>query len=196
MSDLPKPAHTKRTGLARLVIAILIAILTTAALMLANHQQNGGQDEALRQAITQLFAGSATTPDGKPQALAQWQGKIVVVNYWATWCPPCREEMPALTRLSRKFGDKGVQFVGIAIDSVDNVQKFIKSPAGSAAAAAYPLLVGATDALEQSKALGNERQSLPFTIIIDRQGRHYYSRIGAIDESRLEGHLNTLTTSP
>lgn len=196
MPDLPKPAHTRRTGLARLVIAILIAILTTAALLLANHQQNGGQDEALQRAITQLFAGHATTLDGKPQTFAQWQGKIVVINYWATWCPPCREEMPALARLSRKFSTKGVQFVGIAIDSADNVQKFTKSPAGIDPAAAYPLLVGAIDALEQSQALGNTRQALPFTIIIDRQGQHYYSRIGAIDESRLEGHLNTLTTSP
>lgn len=196
MPDQPKPGRSRHTGIARLTIAILIAILTTAALLLANHQQKGGQNEASQQAITQLFASSATTPDGKPQALAQWQGKIVAVNYWASWCPPCREEMPALTRLSRKFSDKGVQFVGIAIDSADNVQKFIKSPAGAAAAAAYPLLIGASDALEQSKALGNERQALPFTIIIDRQGRHYYSRIGAIDESRLEGHLNTLTTSP
>lgn len=186
---LERIRKTPPAVIARLAIAALIAIVLTASLFLPRQDAPGtAQNE---QAVAALFASSATSPDGKPQALEQWRGRILVVNFWATWCPPCREEMPALSRLSDKFAGKNVQFIGIAIDSADNVQHFVARQRSS-----YPLLIGAPEALEQSRALGNQRQALPYTVVIDGQGQLRYQRLGGIDEATLERQLNSLTNTP
>lgn len=181
--------NTPPAALARLAIAALIAIVLTAGLLLSRQEAPGSAQN--EQAVAALLASSANSPDGKPQALQQWRGRILVVNFWATWCPPCREEMPALSQLSDKFAEKGVQFIGIAIDSADNVQRFVAQQRSS-----YPLLVGAPEALAQSRALGNHRQALPFTVIIDGQGQLRYQRLGGIDAATLERQLNSLTATP
>ena len=78
-----------------------------------------------------------TDLNGQPQSLGQWRGKVLIVNYWATWCPPCREEMPGFSRLQDKYRDKGVQFVGISIDTADKIIEFQKTTPVT-----YPLLIG------------------------------------------------------
>jgi thiol-disulfide isomerase/thioredoxin len=92
------------------------------------------QGQATVEAIMAL-----TLPDlgGRLQALAQWRGKVLVVNYWASWCAPCVEEMPAFSRLQRQYAAQGVQFVGIGLDEVEKMRIFVK-----ATPVAYPLLVG------------------------------------------------------
>jgi peroxiredoxin len=121
---------------------------------------------------------------GQAQALEQWRGKILVVNYWATWCPPCREEMPGFARLQAKFAAKGVQFVGISIDTAVKVAEFQKETPVN-----YPLLIGDTGAIDSSVALGNSRQALPFTAVIDRQGRVAAVKLGRFTEADLEPEL-------
>ena len=127
-----------------------------------------------------------TLPDsgGKAQAMEQWRGKILVVNYWATWCPPCREEMPGFSRLQEQFGAKGVQFVGISIDTADKVSEFQKQTPVS-----YPLLIGDSGAIDSSVALGNSRQALPFTAVIDRRGTVAAIKLGRYAEADLERQL-------
>jgi thiol-disulfide isomerase/thioredoxin len=84
---------------------------------------------------TGIFDLVLTDVDGKAQSLQQWRGKILVLNYWATWCFPCREEMPGFSRLQAKYQDKGVQFVGISIDEAPKIIEFQKETPVS-----YPLL--------------------------------------------------------
>jgi thiol-disulfide isomerase/thioredoxin len=105
---------------------------------------------------------SLTLPDleGKPQALSQWKGKVLVVNFWATWCPPCKEEMPEFSRLNKEFSPNGVQFVGISIDTAEKVLAFSKETPVS-----YPLLISNLDSLDLASDLGNRAKGLPFTII-------------------------------
>jgi len=133
------------------------------------------QGQATAEAIMAL-----TLPDlaGKPQAMAQWRGKVLVVNYWASWCAPCVEEMPAFSRLQEKYAARGVQFVGIGIDDVEKMQAFVRRTP-----VAYPLLVGDA-AGSQTPAL--QVRGLPTTIVIDRDGRLEGSRLGRIDEATLE----------
>lgn len=187
------PETAKKTSSAKLLIAALIAIAATAGLLLNSKQtpHDGKADDSKAAAVQTFFASSATRLDGQPQALSQWRGHILVVNYWATWCPPCRQEMPALARLSRQFAQKDVQFIGMAIDTADNVREFAgKNPP------AYPLLIAGDDATEQSRSLGNDKLALPFTAVIDRQGALRLTHLGAIDESQFAARLEALASGP
>ncbi|MDZ4253676.1 MAG: TlpA disulfide reductase family protein [Sulfuritalea sp.] len=133
---------------------------------------------------TAIFRLNLPDSAGKTQAMEQWRGKILVVNYWATWCPPCREEMPGFSRLQEQLGTKGVQFIGISIDTADKVSEFQKQTPVS-----YPLLIGDAGAIDSSVALGNARQALPFTAVIDRQGMVAAIKLGRFAEADLERQL-------
>ena len=134
---------------------------------------------------------SLSLPDtqGNMQALSQWRGKILVVNFWATWCPPCREEMPGFSRLSTKYAANGVQFVGISIDTLNNVRDFEKTTPVS-----YPLLIGSMDTIQNTVPIGNSAQALPFTAIFDQKGKLHSVKLGRLSESELEHRLDELVS--
>ncbi|MEH6458395.1 TlpA family protein disulfide reductase [Chitinimonas sp. JJ19] len=123
---------------------------------------------------------------GKPQAFAQWRGKPLVVNFWATWCAPCREEMPEFVATQKKLGDK-VRFVGLAIDNPADVQKFVKEFGIN-----YPVLVGEQAALELMRAEGNKVGALPFTAIYDSKGKRVAAHAGRLDQAKLDAYLKPL----
>ncbi len=135
----------------------------------------------------QLLALALADAGAVSQPLRQWRGKLLVVNFWATWCPPCREEMPGFSRLHTKFASKNVQFVGIAIDNADKVQEFsLQTPT------TYPLLVGSPGLMPIMAGLGNNSGGLPFTVIIGRDGILRQTRLGLWKESALEAILTDL----
>jgi thiol-disulfide isomerase/thioredoxin len=125
--------------------------------------------------------------DGRQQALSQWRGKVLIVNFWATWCAPCREEMPHFIAAQARDGAKGLQFVGIAVDQVDKVREFAQEIRLN-----YPSLIGGLGAIELSKALGNELTALPFTIILDRSGGVVHTQLGPLKAARLDALLDRL----
>lgn len=138
-------------------------------------------------ATTKLLALSLPDVGAINQPLKQWQGKLLVVNFWATWCAPCREEMPGFSRLQDKLAAKGIQFVGIAFDSADNVQKFsVTTPVS------YPLLIGGSELLQITAGLGNAAGGLPFTVVIGRDGSLLQSRLGIWKATVLEASLAEL----
>lgn len=119
--------------------------------------------------------------DGVPRALRQWSGKVVVLNFWATWCEPCREETPLLVGLSGQYESKGVQFVGIAIDRLEPVRRF-----GQEYRVPYPLLIGGLDTMEWAKGLGNRSGLLPYTVVVGRDGKVAYTKLGAVKKPEFE----------
>ncbi|MEO8537666.1 MAG: TlpA disulfide reductase family protein [Betaproteobacteria bacterium] len=125
--------------------------------------------------------------DGHVTSLAQWRGKVMFVNFWATWCGPCREEMPQFVATQARDGAKGVQFVGIAVDQVDKVRQFSKEFNIN-----YPLLIGGFGAIELSKALGNDLAALPFTIVLDRQGNVAHTQLGPLKAPALDALIQSL----
>ncbi len=131
-----------------------------------------------------------TDSEGRRQALSQWRGKVLVVNFWATWCAPCRDEMPQFVKSQARDGSKGVQFVGIAVDDPDKVRAFAKEIGLN-----YPALIGGYGAIELSKSLGNDLAALPFTIVLDRQGRVAHTQLGPIKNAKLDDLLATLLKS-
>jgi peroxiredoxin len=119
-------------------------------------------------------------PDGKEQRLDQWRGKVVVVNFWATWCAPCREEMPEFMKAQTEFGAKGLQFVGVAVDQPDKVREFVQETKLN-----YPTLIGGFGAMELSKTLGNSLMALPFTVVLDRKGNVVHTQLGTLKPDKL-----------
>ena len=134
-----------------------------------------------------LFALSLPDVSGKQQAFAQWRGKVIVVNFWATWCAPCREEMPEFVRAQDELGAKGLQFVGIAADDATKVDEFARELHLN-----YPALIGGYGAIELSRTLGNRLSALPFTIIIDRQGRVVHTQLGPLKREPLRAIIDSL----
>ena len=128
--------------------------------------------------------------DGRQTALAQWRGKVLIVNFWATWCGPCREEMPRFVEVQKRDAAKGVQFVGIAVDQADKVRDYAREIGLN-----YPALIGGFGAIELSKALGNELSALPFTIVLDRSGSVVHTQLGPLKAAQLDDLLHTLLRS-
>lgn len=138
-------------------------------------------------AIAALREATLPDPDGKPQALAQWRDRILVVNYWATWCTPCRDEMPELSRLQERYGSRGVQIVGVAIDDAAKVRDYLRG-----APVSYPVVVGDTTFAETSRALGNGPLGMPFTVVIARDGTLRAAALGRVHEKVLAKLLDSL----
>jgi thiol-disulfide isomerase/thioredoxin len=138
-------------------------------------------------AARRLMLASLSDPSGNPQMMSQWRGKVLVVNFWATWCVPCREEIPALIRLQHKYASNGVQFIGIAIDAVSKVRDFAEEMRID-----YVLLIGGMETLGATRDFGNRAGVLPFTLVLDRAGKVVYVHAGALTESFLGDVLTPL----
>jgi thiol-disulfide isomerase/thioredoxin len=137
--------------------------------------------------VERLLRTPFATSTGQRQTLDAWRGKILVVNFWATWCPPCREEMPFLSALQTRYRDKGVQFIGISIDQADKVREFQATEK-----IIYLLLIGSPDAMQLSSELGNASQALPFTVIINRSGQVDWVKTGILSQTELNARLRDL----
>lgn len=124
---------------------------------------------------------------GKPQQLEQWRGKVLVVNFWATWCVPCREEIPALLRVQKKHVAKSIKIVGIALDNVDKVREYAVEMKID-----YVVLIGSMETMAIAKDLGNRAGVLPYTVVLDRTGKVTYTHAGALTESALDAVLGPL----
>lgn len=108
-----------------------------------------------------------TLPDlqEQPRSLSEWDGKLIVLNFWATWCPPCVEEMPLFQALQDEYAERGVQFIGVAVDRPDAVAEFVAEHD-----IRYPILYGRQAAMSAGQDFGNQAGTLPWTVIIDQSG--------------------------
>ena len=132
---------------------------------------------------------ATTLPDlqGKNQSISQWKGKVLVVNFWATWCEPCRREMPEFIELQNELRDQGLLFIGIAMDQASKVQQFNKEIGVN-----YPVLLGGIEAMELAEAAGNRYAVLPFTVVLNRNGEITSTHVGRISRDKLEPILKAL----
>jgi len=123
----------------------------------------------------------------KLQPLAQWKGKILVVNFWATWCPPCIAEIPEFIKFQKKYEKQGVQFVGIAIDQRSKVQTFATEVGMN-----YPVLLGDLAGIDLARRLGDQQGGLPFSVIVDRKGNVVTTQLGTLSTEKLEGIIKPI----
>lgn len=125
--------------------------------------------------------------NGDPQAVSQWRGRPLLINFWATWCPPCVKEMPELQSLHEKY--PGVQFVGIGIDKPENMREFLTKVPVS-----YPLLVMGAGGVETLRQLGNASGGLPFTVILSEDGSVNRKILGQIQYDDIDQSLKALSS--
>jgi thiol-disulfide isomerase/thioredoxin len=134
-----------------------------------------------------VMAAKLLGVDGNVLPFEQWRGKVLVVNFWATWCTPCREEIPGFIDFQKGYGSKGVQFVGVAIDQKERVAPYAKDMGIN-----YPLAVGGMETMEFARQLGNHATVLPYTVILDRAGKVVASQIGIVRPEKLQAIIAPL----
>lgn len=135
-----------------------------------------------------VYAATFTDPAGAARALGQFEGKVLVLNFWATWCEPCRAEMPAFNRLHERWAARGVQFVGLSDESAEKARGF-----GETLRIGYPLWIGGDQVADLSRRLGNRLGGLPHTVVLDPSGRVLAQRVGPYTESELGAILSQAT---
>lgn len=174
----------------KMLVGGTVAIAILAAGYLAYAPQQPAPESVAESAgpsVEALFAASYPDLNGREQPLAQWRGKVLVVNFWAAWCPPCRTEIPDFIQLQDKYGKQGLQFVGIALDQKDPVQAFADEIGIN-----YPVLLGKESAAEVARLAGNRLSGLPYTVVIDRQGSVIAGKIGGATLAELEPIIKPL----
>jgi thiol-disulfide isomerase/thioredoxin len=125
--------------------------------------------------------------EGRPRALSEWAGRPLIINFWATWCAPCRREIPMLNALAVDPGYAGFEVIGIAIDFRDEVLGYLqKTPID------YTVLIGEQDGMEAARAFGMESIGLPFTAFSDRQGRIATIHVGELHRGQAEVILSAI----
>jgi thiol-disulfide isomerase/thioredoxin len=161
----------------------VLAVAFTVFGAITGYKQDARAAANAPTAVAQLYGQSLNDLNGKPQSLAQWKGKPLLVNFWASWCGPCVREMPELSALAAQDGGKHVNIIGIGIDSPSNLVEFVKTTKVS-----YPLYVGGMGGTDLSRALGNATGGLPFTVLIgaDGQVRKTYSGQLKFDQLRAD----------
>jgi len=115
---------------------------------------------------------------GKMRHIDEWNGKLLVINFWATWCEPCKKEMPMFNRLQSLYGDDGVQFIGVAVDNQQAVNEFMQQ-----IPIEFPVLIGDLTAVQLVQTYGNQAGVLPYTIFVDKNGKIFAAAQGGLTRS-------------
>lgn len=166
-----------------------LAALAGASLWLAGSRiaDPAPKSEPVEASSAAIMAANFVDLDGNSRVLGQLRGNVIVVNFWATWCTPCLEEMPGFVRLQAKWEARGVRFVGLAQDDPVKVRAF-----GERLAINYPLWTGESAVMDLSRRLGNRIGVLPHTVLMDADGKVLESRIGIYAEDKLDARLGEI----
>ena len=187
-----------------LLLLVAVAIVAGAAGYATRMSTDNG-DEAVK--LTAVGGGSPEQEksekplwywgfedlDGEQHLLSEWQGPYLVINFWATWCPPCLKEIPSFVSLQKQFSNEQVQFIGVAYDHAEAVRDFVAKTEIN-----YPILLGGDDVAVFMRELGNKIGALPFTAVVDSGGQVVATHQGEWHLADASQTLNNLVqaTSP
>lgn len=165
------------------VAGLLIGAGIGVGLKVTGQEEKAGTaaQAKLLEPIQQIPDFSYPDLDGNMRHGHEWKAKILVLNFWAAWCPPCREETPEFVALQEEFYQQNVKFVGIAIDDPEPIREFADTYGIN-----YPVLLGDLGAIALSKELGNRFEGLPFTIVAEPGGNILLRHPGGLNREQLE----------
>jgi len=166
--------------------AQIILLLLIATLVACEVEQQSAEEQA------PVRRPDFSLPDleGKIHANSEWDGKVVIVNFWATWCPPCLKEIPMFIKLQEKYAERGVQFVGIAMDNRHAVRNMVDKMGIN-----YQVLVGDEKAISLAVSFGDYASALPFTAILDTEGYIVLQEVGEMYLRKTEKAILSLLVS-
>lgn len=168
----------------------LFAASALGGLLLARHNAGRG---AIEPSLPPALPGQSEMlgrlrPDfalrdmsGSMRHVGEWDGSVLALNFWATWCPPCRTEIPEFVALQDKYRARGLQFVGIALQGPEEVREFAADYGIN-----YPVLVGEMEVVRVAEAYGNVIGALPYTVIMDRRGHIAFIKAGPLPQPTAE----------
>ncbi len=159
------------------VLAVALVFGVAGAWFGARQFQSG---PATPNAMDQFYGRTMPDAAGQQADMKQWKGQPLVLNFWATWCAPCVEEMPELTALQQELGTGKGQIIGIGIDSAANIRTFADKYK-----IAYPLYVAGLEGSELSRQMGNQAGGLPFTVLVDASGKVRKTYLGRLKMDEL-----------
>lgn len=128
---------------------------------------------------------SLSDVSGKVRDVSEWDGSVILINFWATWCLPCLEEVPELVRLQQDYGERGLQVIGIALQQAEELHGFIREHHMN-----YPVLAGQAAVIKAAEDYGNNLGALPYTAIIDRDGTVIFTRPGPVTYAEVQAIID------
>jgi thiol-disulfide isomerase/thioredoxin len=169
----------------RALFAIIAAVAALGGFWVAS--------ELHRVPATEMAAPSEVAVDfalpdlhGYSRQLSEWRGKVILLNFWATWCAPCREEIPLLKQAQQQYTAQGLQVIGVAVDTEEAVTAYDRDIRFN-----YPVLIGEIEAINLLAPYGNRSGGLPFSVLIDGNGRIAHRKAGAYKPEELKTLLTT-----
>ena len=168
-------------------LSLLVAGAAFSGFMLARHRTPDAPPPPAIPGQAQMLGQPRpdfSLPDtlGVERRVSEWDGQVLVLNFWATWCPPCRKEIPEFVALQDKFRERGLQFVGIALQGPEELGDFIREYGIN-----YPVLAGEMSVVRLAESYGNAVGALPYTVIVDRGGTIVFVRAGPLPGAQAEG---------
>ena len=185
--DHPASPHQTEVEAARIrlprrtLLGVAAAVALGAGATVAWIQRRKAAESAVTSAVPDFWALEWTTPDGASLPMQSFQGRPLLVNFWATWCPPCVEELPLINAFYQENKGKGWQVLGLAVDKPERVQSFLK-----ASPLSFALGMAGLEGTELSRELGNLTGSLPFTVVFASDGSIAQRKLGRISQQDLD----------
>ena len=170
-------------------MALMVGALLSAGRMSAEKANEDAKAELMQMTLDVSEYTQFTLKDieGNDREFSEWEGRHRLLNFWATWCAPCRREIPVLKAFQDEQGEDGILVMGIAVDFMDDVRVYAE-----AAEFNYPILVGEQDAMAVAESSGIEFMAMPFTMIVARDGRYLGAYLGELHDSHLADITNIL----
>ncbi len=143
----------------------------------------------LDKATQPLPAFNLPDSSDKPHDIAEWRGKILIINFWATWCPPCKKEIPEFIELQNQYSAQGLQFIGVALEDKESVHEYMNTVKIN-----YPVLIAEDQGIALAFKLGDISGTVPFTVVVDQNGQIIYRHQGNFSKDQILSVIAPLLT--